>query len=219
MGRGKEFDQFISNPLRAERVNLWSIGLKRFKGAGLNFEAELGGQPDGAEHSQMVFGKPLFRQADGANDFGAEIFLAANPVMHLVLHWIKEKAIDRKITALGVGDRVPKADLLGAASVTVISFCAKGGDLKLLTLLNNDNDSEFFTDRDATLEGFANCVWPRVGCHIVVGRFAPEQKVADTAADPKSLEAGFLQSGNDVSSDFAQWFHSSRVNLHVLGGG
>src|SRR5947207_1189868 len=97
MGRGQEFYQFIPDALRADGKNFWSIGLKSFKSAGLNFEPELGGEPDCAQHSQVVFSESLFRRADGTNDFGVEILLAANPVMHFVLHRIKEQAVHREI--------------------------------------------------------------------------------------------------------------------------
>src|SRR5271154_7055153 len=96
----------------------------------------------------MVFAKTLFRLANCPNDFGAQIFFAADPVVSFLRDRIVEKSVYREIPARGIGLGVGENNFFRTPSVLVIRLGTERGHLKLLSALDDDDDAEFFADRN-----------------------------------------------------------------------
>ena len=102
-----------------------------------------------------------------------------------------------------------KHNFLRAAAILVIRLGAKRGDLELLSAFDDDNDAEFFADGNGFVEKFFDLLRPGVRGDVKILRFAPEQKIAHAAADPKRGEARPLQFGNDLVRE-----SFGRIGLH-----
>ena len=152
----------------------------------------------------MVLGKPFLRRADGADDFRAQILFAADPVVDFFRERIVKKPVDGEIAAERVGFRAGENDFLRPPAVAVFRLGAKGGDLELLLVLDDDHHPEFFPDWNGFLEKFFNLLRSRVGGNVVILRLASEQKIAHAAADPERGEAGRLQAADNFSGGCAR---------------
>src|SRR2546430_14197045 len=83
---------------------------------GFNLKLELSSQSNGSQEAQVVLGEALFGNADSADDFGAQIRLAFDPIVQLPLDRVEKKAVDCEVTALCIRPRVAKHDMFGVAA-------------------------------------------------------------------------------------------------------
>lgn len=202
VGRAEEFDEFVPDSFGADGMNFGRGGFNGRECFRLDCEIELGGQPNGAKQAQMVFAKTFDRRADRANDFCAQIGFAADPIMQFALDWIIKKAVHGKVAAAGVSDGIAKNDIGRMASILVIGFGAKGGDLELVIVFENDNDAEFAADGNGALEKFFDLVGQGGGDDVIIPGFAAEKEIANATADPIRGEAGVLETADDLSGGF-----------------
>ena len=198
VGRGEEFDQFLAHPLGADETDFLGEFLHGGKGLGRDGEVELRGEANGAEHPQVILAEAFFGRAHGADEFGAQVRLAADPVVQLLGQRIVEESVDREVAADGVLAGVGETHRFRAASVLIVCFGAEGGDLILLPFLDDDHDAKLFTHRDGVREETLGVIGPRIRGDVEVLRLAPKQRVTHAAADEEGLESGGLQLAGDV---------------------
>jgi hypothetical protein len=202
VGRTEQFDEFVADALGADGMNFGGGGFNGGEGFGFDIEIQLGSKPIGAKEAEMIFAKALGWRPDSADDFRAQIGFAADPIMQFAFDGIIEEAVDGEIAAAGVGDGVAKNDIGWMASILIIGFGAKGGDLELVIVFENDDDAKFASDGNGAWEEIFDLVGQSGGDDIVIARFAAKKKVANATADPISGEAGLLEALDNVSSDF-----------------
>src|ERR1700733_10956210 len=154
----------------------------------------------------MVFGKSFLRRPDGADDFCAQIFFAADPVVKFFGNRVVKKSVDGEVATQSIGFGIGKNDFFRTATVFVIRFGAKSGDLELMPAFDDDHHAEFSADGDGAFKKFFDLLRPRISDDVEILRLASEQKVAHAAADPKSGEPSGLKLLHDFCSGF---FHSS----------
>ncbi len=140
----------------------------------------------------MIFAKAFFRLADGADDFRAQIFFAADPVVDFFCERIVEKSVDGEIAARRVGLGVGEDDFFRTAAILIIRLGAEGGDLELMSALDDDHHAEFAPDGDGAFEKFLDLFRLRVRGDVKILRLASEQKIAHAAANPERGESGGL---------------------------
>ncbi len=134
---GEHEGEFVADALEADLVDLRGGVTDSCDGAGLDGEVEAGGETDGSEHAELVFGEAQGRVADGSEDLRGEVDAAAYVVERgrcgvagcFVDGWVEQHAVDGEVAAedifAGVGGEL---DRVGAAAVAVGSVVAEGGD-------------------------------------------------------------------------------------------
>ena len=143
-------------------------------------EVEAGGEADGAEHAEVVFGKAGDGVADGADDTGGEVGSAVDKVEDFACDGIEEEAVDREVAALCVGGGVSFVlDRFRTAAVGVGAVCAVGGDFYAV----DEHDTEVGTDGNGVGEEAGDVGGAGAGGDIVVLRGDTEEEVADASAD------------------------------------
>ena len=150
----------------------------------------------------MIFVEAFGWRIDGADDFCAQIGFAADPVVQLALDGIEEEAIDGEIATAGVSDGVAKNDIGGMATIQIIGFGAKGGDLELVIVFEDDDDAEFASNGNGARKEIFDLVRQSGGDDVVILRLAAEEIVTNAAADPIGGEAGLLKALNDLNGGF-----------------
>ena len=85
-----------------------------------------------------------------------------------------------------------KTTFSGRRPSLVIRLGAKRGDLKLLAVFDDDDDAEFFADRNGFAEKFFDLLRLGVRGDVKILRLAAEQKIAHAAAHPERSKAGGL---------------------------
>ena len=199
MRRREQFDEFVANPLGADEFDFrreCPDGGKRLR---FNFKIQLCGKPHRAQQTQMVFGEPFARQADGADDFRAQIFFTADPIVELFRGRIVEKSVHGEIAPLRIGLGVTERDLLRMAAIAIIRLGAKRGDLELMPAFEDDHHPELFADGDGAFEQFFDLFRPRGRGDVIIPRLASQQKIAHAAAHPERAEARALEMADDFN--------------------
>jgi len=201
VGGGKEFLEFVADAFGTDALDGGGQAPDGGEGVGVDGEIELGGEADGAEEAQVVFGKAFGGVADGADEASLEVGLAADPVVELAGEGVKEEAVNGKVTADGVGLGVGEGDGFGAAAVAVVGFGAVSGDLELVVLFDDDDDAELAADGDGVGKEFFDGGGAGGGGDVVVGGDAAEELVADAATDPVGGVAGGVEAMDEVAGD------------------
>jgi len=202
MRRTEEFDEFVADAFGAYGMNFGRGGFNGGECFGFDIEIELGGESDGAKEAEMIFAEAFGGRTDGADDLGAQVGFAADPIMQFALDGIEEEAVDGKIATACVGDGIAKNDIGWVASILIIGFSAKGGDLELVIVFENNDDAEFAADGDGAFEKTFDLVGESRGDDVVITRFAAQEVIANAAANPIGGEAGFLETLDDLSRSF-----------------
>jgi hypothetical protein len=117
-----------------------------------------------------------------------EVRLPADPVVGEVLERVIEEAVDREVTSQGISPGAGKRHLARMAAVLVVGLRSEGGHLKLLSFLDDNDDAELLPDGYRPGEELLNLVWFRRCGDIIVVRFATQENVSHTAANPISFE-------------------------------
>ncbi len=175
---------------------------------------EARGKADGAEHPQLVFLEAAVGLADGADNAGAEIVLAADVVENgrgevaglAVQHGIEHHAVDGEVAAQDVFLHARgKTDFGGMAAIVVGDIRAKcsnfGDNFRELAfagdVFTDENDTEVGSDGEGAGKKLEDGVGMGAGGDVeVFGRQAEEQ-VADAAAS----EIRFVASGAEPEDD------------------
>ena len=185
---------------------LGRVGLQSGEGCRLDGEAQLGGKAHRAQQAQVVLGEAFGRRADGADDPGAQVRLAAHPIVQLPPHRVVEQTVDGEVAAAGVGHRVAKGDPPRAPAVLVVGLGAEGGHLELAAVLHHHHDAEFAPDGYRALEHLLDLFRPGGGDDVVVAGLAPKENVADAAADPEGGEPRALEPADEFEGDLRRRF-------------
>lgn len=122
--------------------------------------------------------------------------------MQLAFDGIIKKAVDGEIATAGVSDGIAENDISRMASVLVIGFGSEGGDLELVIVFENDDDTKFAADGNSAWEKFFDLVGKSRSDNVIIARFAAEEIIANTPADPIGGEAGLLEAADDLSGGF-----------------
>jgi hypothetical protein len=218
MRRTEEFDEFVADAFGADGMNFGRGSFERGECFGFDIEIELGGESDGAKEAEMIFAEAFGGRTDGADDFCAQIGFAADPIMQFAFDGIEEEAVDCKIATACVGDGVAKNDIGWVASILIIGFGAKGGDLELVIVFENNDDAEFAADRNGAWEKVLDLIGKSGGDDVVIARFAPEEKVANAATNPIGGEAGLLEALDDLSGGFGERLQRRRKRVYRPAG-
>ncbi len=80
MAFGEHAGEFVTHALARDLMDLCSKFADSGEGSGLDGVAEAGREAHGAQHAEFVFGEATNGIADGANDAGFEVSLAADEV-------------------------------------------------------------------------------------------------------------------------------------------
>lgn len=149
---------------------------------GIDGVVEGGGETDGAEETEPVFGEAEGRVADGAERVVFEVIAAADEVDEVTGERVEEHAIDGEVAALGVGFRGGEDDVVRAAAVEVGAVGAEGGDFEEVAVEVDDDDAEVSADELGAGEEGEDLVRGGAGGDVVVVGLAAEEFVADAAA-------------------------------------
>ena len=76
------------------------------EGGGVDLEVEAGGEADGPEHAEVVFGEAGDGVADGTDEAGGEVGATVDEVEDFAGEGVEEETVDREVAPLGVGGGV-----------------------------------------------------------------------------------------------------------------
>ena len=169
---------------------------------GIDGVVEGGGETDGAEETEPVFGEAEGRVADGAERVVFEVIAAADEVDEVTGERVEEHAIDGEVAALGVGFRGGEDDVVRAAAVEVGAVGAEGGDFEEVAVEVDDDDAEVSADELGAGEEGEDLVRGGAGGDVVVVGLAAEEFVADAAACEVGGVAGVGEPPCQVGSIF-----------------
>ena len=158
----------------------------------------------------MIFTKAFLRRTNRADDFSAQIFFTADPVVDFLRERIVKKSVHGEIAAQRIGLGVGENDFFRATAILVIRLGAERGDLKLLFVFNNDHHAEFASDSDGAFEKFLDLFRLGVRGDVEILGFATKQQIAHAAADPERSKARLLQAFNNFSGD-----GSGQIGCHL----
>ncbi len=138
VGMFEHHAKFLADAFAADGGDIFLKGGHGVGGFGGDGEFEAGGEADGAEHAEVVFGEAGFGVADGAEGFGVDVALAADEIVELacagVGEGVEEEAVAGEIAAVGVFMGVGEADGGGVAAIGVGAVGTEGGDLDLVEM-------------------------------------------------------------------------------------
>lgn len=179
-------------------------------GAGLrfDFEFESGGEADGPEQAEVIFGEPGFGVADGANEFAVQVGLAVDVVDDGLGLGVVEEGVDGEVAAGGVFGGIGfEGYCLRVAAVGVGAIAAEGGDFDAVP----EDDAEVGADEFSAYEEFRKFIGTGIGGNVPVFGLAGEEHVADAAAG----EEGSVSGGVESFQDLGRWGR----NLHRPSNG
>ena len=201
---GKDLGQLVANALGGNLENIRGKFRDRHERAALDCIAETRGKSHGANHAQLVFAEAIFGISDGANDSGAQIFLAADEIENFIRERVEHQAVDGEVAALYVFfGRAGVLDAIGMAAVGVANVRAESCDLDLHGAIGDDDDSELRAHREAVGKKLLHAIGRGVGGDVVIDRLAPEQNIAHAAAGEIGLVAAIAQDAADVVGELA----------------
>ena len=175
--------KFFAQTLWRDLLDFRGMPLDRSKRGLFDFEAEPGGKANSAHHAQLVLREPEFGIADGANHSRAQILLAAYEVQYPAVIMSHQQAVDGEVPALYVFlRRIRINHAVRVPAVAVAQVRAEGRDFHFQTVLRDQDHAELRADGDALWKKSGDFDWCGIGSHIVVGGFAPQQKIAHTPA-------------------------------------
>ena len=188
------------------------------EGFGFDLKIELGGEANGPKEAEMVLVKAGGGRADSADEFGAEVLFAADPVVEFLEDGLEIEAVNGEIAPLSIRLSVAKAYLFGVAAILIIRFGAESGDLKLMAVFDDDDDTELATYRDGVQEQRFDLARQCGGDDIVITGLAAKEEIADAAADPQGVKAGGLETPDNSRSVYTQRVVTLFGRAHWLMG-
>ena len=157
--------------------------------------------------------------ADGANNSGAQIFLAADVIEDFIRERVEHQAVDGEVSALYIFfGRAGVLDAVGMAAIGVANVAAERSDFDLRGAVGDDDDSELRADCEAIGEKLLHAVGRGVGGDVVINRCAAEQNVAHAAAGEIGLMAAIAQDAADVVGELAA-VHGVHIEIMREKGG
>ena len=196
--------EFVADPFGGDGGDGGGEAREGVPGGGFDFEAEAGGEADGAEEAEAVFGEALHGVADGAEAAGVEVGEAVDVVDDIAGEGIFEEGVEGEVAAedvlAGVGF---EGDGFGAAAVAVGVVGAEGGDLNFGIAFAEQDDAEVGADFEGAGEEFLEPGRGRAGGEVVVLHWEMEEAITDAAADEEDEFAGVAEGGGEAQGESA----------------
>lgn len=171
------------------------------QGGGFDFEAEAGGETDGAEEPEVILGETLARIADGADQLAGEVFASARVVDNLARPRILEQGVDGKVAAADVfADIGLEANFGRVAPIEVTGLGAVGCDLDFGSVPADEEDAEVGSRLLRLGEQTGKDRRRRRGGDVEVVEREAKEPVADVTADKPSFVAGVSEPGGDFAA-------------------
>jgi len=184
----EKLGQFFADAFGGDDVNLRGKFLNRCECGGFDGIAEASGKTNCAQHAQFVLRETSFGLADGANDPGLKIVLAANIVEDLAGIVAHQQTVDGEVAAgdiflwsLGV-DHAVRMPTIGVTHIR-----AKRGNFNLALMASDENNAELRADSHASGEKLQDALGSSVGGHVDIGGLAIEENISHTAANEQRL--------------------------------
>ena len=198
---GEDLHDLVADALGGHVGDGGRRGADRVQRRGLDREAEAGGEADGAQHAQPIFGDARSGVADGADDAGAQVGLAGDEVDHLARQGVEEERVDGEVAAERVLPR--RAEVHGARppAVDVGGVGAERRDLDRHAVGDDQHDAELGAHGNGPREERLHGLGRRARRDVVVERLAAEQPVADAAAGEVRIVPGRAQPADELSGD------------------
>jgi len=131
-GAGEDAAHFVVDAFGGDAADAGGVGGEGGEGSRLNREAEAGGEADGAEEAEVVFGEAGGGVADGADEAGLEVVAAAMEIEGAPGEGIEVEGVDGEVAAGGVVRGVGvEDDAGGAAAILVGEIGAIGGGFEV----------------------------------------------------------------------------------------
>ena len=201
---GQDAGEFVADAFGGDGGDGGSEAREGVPGGGFDFEAEAGGEADGAEQTEAVFGEALRGVADGAEAAGLEVGESVDVVDDFAGEGVFEEGVDGEVAAedvlAGVGF---EGDGLRAAAVAVGVVGAEGGDLDFGIAFAEQDDAEVGADFEGAGEEFLEPGGGRAGGEVVVLDGEMEEAIADTAADEEDHLARVAKGGGEAQGESA----------------
>jgi hypothetical protein len=192
-----QLHQFLPHPLGADGLDLRRVGLEGGERSRFDAETQLRGKPHRPQQPQVILGKPFRRRADGADDPGAQVRLAAHPIVQLLPHRVVEQAVDREVAPAGVGLRIAERDSFRVPPILVIPLRPERRHLELAGAFDHHHHPELAADRDGAFEAALDLFRQGGGDDVIIPRFPAQQEIPHAAADPEGRKSRPLQAADD----------------------
>ena len=147
----KHLGKLVADAFAADLVDLWRECADRSESLGLNLIAKARGEANRAQQAQLVLSEAAIRIADGADNAGADIILAADVIEDAIaIERIHQETVDGEVAALDIlFGSLGETDFAGVAAIGIGAIIAEGGDLYLAAIREQHEDyAELRTDRD-----------------------------------------------------------------------
>jgi hypothetical protein len=216
---GEHFGDLGLDALGADLVDGGGELLDGGEGVGVEGEVEAGGEAEGSEHAELVFGEAEDGVSDGAEGAAGEVVSATDEVEGggagvaglVVEEGVEEHAVEGEVAAEDVfGGGGGEADLVGSAAVGVGTVVAEGGDLGGVGVVSDEEDAEVGADGEGVGEEGEDLFRGGGGGDVEVPGGEAEQEVADAASGEECLVAGLEEGAGDVEGGLVggglEWF-------------
>ena len=183
---------------------------------GVDGDAELRGEPHGAQHAHRVLAQARHRRADQLQAPRADVGDAADVVPHFLGRRVEVERVDREVAprrvlGLRAVDVVGKQPAVLVGRVVAGLRGAKRRDLDRFRPDMDVDEPESAADDEGAAEQRLHLLRARVGGDVEILGLDAEQEVADRAADDERLEAGVVQLARHLERPAAQLRAADRV--------
>ena len=193
----------------------------RRRGLGLDGDAELGGQPDRAQHPHRVLAIPGHRGADQAQPPGADVGDAADVVPHRLVGGVEVQRVDGEIAPRRILG-VRAVHVVGNEAAVLVGRVLAGlrrAERRHFQRLGADVDvdqPEAPPDDEGPPEQRLHLLGRGVGRDVEVLGHDAQRQVAHGAADDVRLVAGVLQLAGDLERAAGQLVAAYRVVVRAV---
>jgi hypothetical protein len=216
---GEDFGQLVADALGGNLENIRDKFRDREESAALDCIAETRSKSHGANHAQLVFAEAIFGISDGANDSGAQVFLAADEIENFIRERVEHQAVDGEVAALYIFFRPGGVfNPIRMAAIGVANVAAERGDFDLGGAIGDDDDAELRAHCEAIGEKLLHAIGCGVGGDVVIDRLAAKQNIPDAAASKIGLMAAIAQDAADVVGELAA-FDTAHIEIMRENGG
>ena len=208
-------EELVADAFDADGVEGVCLGADGVPCGWVDGVVEGGGEADGAEEAEPVFGEAEGGVSDGAETAVFEVIAAADEIDDVAGERVEEHAVDGEVAAFGVGFRGGEDDVVWAAAVEVGTVGAERGDFEEVAVEVDDDDAEVCADELGAREEGEDLVRGGAGGDVVVVGLAAEEFVADAAAGEVGGVAGVGEPFCQIGGGAAE---AQRVGCGVHGG-
>jgi N6-L-threonylcarbamoyladenine synthase len=216
--------EFVADALPAHLMNLAGESVDRCRRALFDREAKSCGEPDRAEHAQLVFFQAQTRIADSPNQSRMEIGASADEVEQRAidvgafaeLFRIEQHAVDGEVAAFDVFfSTLGKTHGVGMSAVGIGSVVAKcsdfGYEFSAVCFIRHQHHTKVSANGEGLGKHLQNDFGMGVGCDVEVFRLSAQKQIAHTSASEPGLISLGPQTLDDVFGRLSLNHHSSSM--------